>query len=131
MNYERVAWVHREEDCRFGKRLQKHSRVYLSGGSCIRLVPFCRNHVSIYDFAVNRFANGKLIRMLTVIDDSASNCLAIRVDFRLTSDDVLNVLSSLFVSKRLPDHIRSDNDNRFTANVEGSASRAWCGDTLR
>ena len=47
--------------------------------------------------------------MLTVIDEYTRECLTIRVDYQLKSDDVLDVLSTLFLTKGLPDYIRSDN----------------------
>ena len=75
-----------------------------------------RNHVRSYDFVVDRLANGKLIRMLAVIDESVREFLAIRVGFRLGSEDVLDVLSGLFVSEGLPGHIRSGNGSEFAAH---------------
>lgn len=53
--------------------------------------------------------------MLTVIDEYTRECLTIRVDYQLKSDDVLDVLSTLFLTKGLPDYIRSDNESEFTA----------------
>ena len=70
---------------------------------------------------VDRLASGKLIRLLTVIDESAHECLALRVGFRLSHEDVLDVLSRLFALEGLPRHIRSDNGNEFAA----AALRDW------
>jgi transposase InsO family protein len=39
----------------------------------------------------------------------------IEVSRKLKSEDVLERLSDLFVSKGVPDHIRSDNGSEFTA----------------
>ena len=91
--------------------------MYLRNGSCVLLTACYRNHVWSYDFVVDRLANGKLIRMLTVIDESARECLAIRVGSRLISKDVLDVLSVLFVLEGLPEHIRSDNGSGFAAHA--------------
>jgi putative transposase len=70
-----------------------------------------------YDFVSDKLACGKGIRMLTVIDEYTRECLAIRVAYRLSSDDVLDVLSDLFLLKGLPDYIRSDNGSEFTAHT--------------
>ena len=59
--------------------------------------------------------------MLTVIDEDTRECLAIVVARRLTSDDVLQALTDLFVERGLADPIRSDNGGEFTAK----AVRAW------
>ena len=53
--------------------------------------------------------------MLTVIDEFTRECLAIDVARRLTSEDVLERLSDLFVCRGVPKHIRSDNGPEFTA----------------
>jgi len=50
-------------------------------------------------------------------------CLAIDVTKRLTSEDVLERLSNLFVHSGVPQHIRSDNGSEFTAKC----IREWLG----
>ncbi len=50
-------------------------------------------------------------------------CLAIDVARRLNSENVLERLAELFVSRGVPDHIRSDNGPEFTAQVV----REWLG----
>ena len=57
----------------------------------------------------DRLGNGKKIRMLTVIDEYTRKCLMIRVDYHLKSDDVIDVLSTLFLTQGVPEYIRSDN----------------------
>ena len=49
------------------------------------------------------------------MDEFTRECLAIDVAKRLTSEDVLERLSDLFVHRGVPDHIRSDNGPEFTA----------------
>jgi transposase InsO family protein len=53
--------------------------------------------------------------MLTVIDEFTRECLAIDVARRLTSEDVLERLSDLFVQRGVSQFIRSDNGPEFTA----------------
>jgi transposase len=55
--------------------------------------------------------------MLAVINEYTRECLAIVVARRLTSDDVLQVLTDLFVEHGPPGHIRSDNGPEFVAKV--------------
>jgi len=54
--------------------------------------------------------------MLTLIDEFTRECLAIDVARRLTSEDVLERLSDLFIQRGTPDDIRSDNGPEFTAH---------------
>lgn len=61
--------------------------------------------------------------MLTVIDEFTRECLAIRPARRFRSNDVIHVLTELFVFHGAPEHIRSDNGPEFTA----TALRDWLG----
>lgn len=63
----------------------------------------------------DRLANGKKIRMLTVLDEFTRKCLKIKVDYNLKSEDVINVLSELFFTEGVPEYIRSDNGSEFVA----------------
>ncbi len=55
------------------------------------------------------------------MDEFTRECLAIDVAKKLTSEDVLERLSDLFVCKGVPDHIRSDSreSSRPRASVNG------------
>jgi putative transposase len=59
--------------------------------------------------------------MLNLIDEFTRECLAIRVDRKLRSTDVIDLLSDLFILRGVPDHIRSDNGPEFVA----TAVRDW------
>ena len=117
VNHKRVERLWREEGLKVPKRQKKRRRLYLNDGSCLRLRPFWPNHVWSYDFVADRLSNGQPIRMLTVIDEYSRKCLAIRVGRTLKSDDVLDVLSELFLTEGLPVYIRSDNGSEFTAKI--------------
>ena len=82
-----------------------------------------KDHVWSYDFVHDRTHDGRAYRMLTVIDEFTRECLAIDVARRLTSEDVLERLSDLFVRRGVPEYIRSDNGSEFTAK----AVRQWLG----
>lgn len=117
VNHKRVERIWREEGLKVPKRQKKRGRLYMNDGSAIRLRPCWPNHVWSYDFVAERLSNGKKIRMLTVIDEYTRQCLSIRVGYALKSDDVLEVMSDLFVERGIPDHIRSDNGSEFTAKT--------------
>jgi len=55
--------------------------------------------------------------MLTVIDEYTRECLAIRVSRKLKADEVIDVLSDLFILRGVPGHIRSDNGPAFVAKA--------------
>jgi transposase InsO family protein len=70
---------------------------------------------------VDRTADGRAFRILNIIDEYTRECLAILIDRRITSQDVIDKLFQLFVFRGVPEHIRSDNGPEFTARV----IRAW------
>jgi putative transposase len=117
VNHKRVERIWREESLKVPKKQPKRGRLWLNDGSCVRLRPTHRNHVWSYDFVADRTHDGRPIKMLTVIDEYSRECLAIVVEQRLQSDDVLSCITELFVKHGPPEHIRSDNGSEFTARV--------------
>jgi len=115
VNHKRVERIWRQEGLKVPAKQPKRRRLWLGDGSCIRLRPTHRNHVWSYDFVMDRTADGRVIRMLTIVDEFTRESLAIDVARKLTSEDVLERLSDLFVRRGVPDHIRSDNGSEFTA----------------
>jgi len=121
VNVKRVWRIWRREGLKVPTKQPKRGRLWLNDGSCIRLRPCWPNHVWSYDFVHDRTYDGRTIKMLTVIDECSRECLAIEVERRLRSDDVLHCLARLFTDRGPPDHIRSDNGAEFTA----IAVRTW------
>ncbi len=117
----RVYRIWRCEGLKVPMKQPKRGRLWLNDGSCIRLRPMHKGHVWSYDFVQDRTHDGKVFRMLCVIDEYTRECLAIRVERRLNSRDVLDVLGELFVAHGPPEHIRSDNGPEFVA----TALRDW------
>jgi len=115
VNHKRVERIWRAEGLKVPEKQPKRRRLWFNDGSCIRLRAAHPNHVWSYDFVADRPANGHPIRMLTLVDEFTRECLAIDVAKRLTSEDVLERLSDLFVHRGVPDNIRSDNGPEFTA----------------
>lgn len=115
VNHKRVERIWRQEGLKVPGRHKKRGRLYLNDGSCIRLRPCWKDHVWAYDFVADRLADGTKIRFLTVVDEYTRESLALRVGYRLKSDDVMDVLTDLFITRGIPDHIRSDNGSEFTA----------------
>lgn len=117
VNHKRVERIWREEGLKVPQKQAKRGRLWLNDGSCVRLRPTHRHHVWAYDFVAERTHDGRPIKILTVIDEYSRECLAIVVERRLQSDDVLGCLAELFVQHGPPEHIRSDNGSEFTAKV--------------
>ena len=115
VNDKRVERIWRREGLKVPTKQPKRKRLWLNDGSCIRLRAERANHVWSYDFMEDRTHDGRKIRLLNVIDEFTRECLAVRVDRRLNSTNVIDVLSDLFILRGVPGHIRSDNGPEFVA----------------
>jgi transposase InsO family protein len=116
VNWKRVYRIWRQEGLKVPENQPKRARLWLADGSTIRQRPERPNHVWSYDFVVDRTKDGRPIKMLAVIDEYTRECLAIEVKRRMTSADVVDVLGDLFLTRGIPDHIRSDNGPEFIAS---------------
>jgi transposase InsO family protein len=121
VNHKRVERIWRREGLKVPQKQPKRGRLWLSDGSCIRLKPEHKDHVWSYDFMEERTGDGRKFRTLNIIDEFSRECLAIKVNRKLNSQDVIDELFKLFIYRGIPDHIRSDNGGEFTAK----AVRKW------
>ena len=102
VNVKQVERIWRREGLKVPKRQPKKGRLWLNDGSCIRLRPERPNHVWSCDFVESRTHDGRKFRMLNLIDEFTRDCLAIRIDRKLRSTDVIDVLSDLFILRGIP-----------------------------
>ena len=121
VNHKRVERLWRQEGLKVPQKQPKRARLWVANGSCLRQRPLYPNHVWSYDFVMERTQDGRPLKLLTVVDEYTRACLAIAVRRRLTSRDVQEVLSELFLRRGCPTHIRSDNGPEFIAR----ALQAW------
>jgi putative transposase len=121
VNHKRIERLWRREGLKVPKKQRKRGRLWLNDGSCVRLRPERRDHVWAYDIVEDRTHDGRTLRMLTMVDEYTRECLAIDVARRLTSEDVLERLTDLFIRRGVPEYIRSDNGAEFTNH----AVRSW------
>ena len=121
VNHKRVERIWRREGLKVLKKQPKRGRLWLNDGSCIRLRPEHKDHVWSYDFMEDRTTDGRKFRILNIIDEYTRECLSVRVERRLSSEDVIDALFEIFILRGIPEHIRSDNGAEFTAR----AVRRW------
>ncbi|MFN0131913.1 MAG: IS3 family transposase, partial [Phycisphaerales bacterium] len=121
VNHTRVERIWRSGGLKVPRRQPKRGRLWLNDGSRVRLRPEHKDHVWAYDFVSARTHDGLPLRLLVIVDEFTRECLSIDVERRLTSDDVLERLTWLMVTRGVPKHVRSDNGAEFTAG----AARDW------
>ena len=121
VNHKRVERIWRQEGLKVPKKQPKRSRLWLNDGSCVRLRPEHKDHVWSYDFMEERTTDGRKFRILNILDEFTRECLWVRVERRMNSQDVLDALYNLFVLRGIPEYLRSDNGSEFTSR----AVRKW------
>ena len=131
--YRRIAWLLREElwqasDTRIYRlwrreglkvpqKKRKRRRLGNSSNSCHRLQAEHKDHVWCWDFAFDRTPSGGLLKWLSIVDEYTRECLALKVDRNITSEDLIDTLAELFAMRCVPKFIRSDNGPELTAQA--------------
>ena len=115
VNHKKIERIWKREGLKVPQKQPKRRRLWLNDGSCIRLRPKHKDHVWSYDFVMARTSDGRAFRILTILDEYPRECLAMRVDRHISSQDVIDQLYELFLLRGVPEHIRSDNGPEFTA----------------
>lgn len=75
------------------------------------------NQVWSYDFVQDQTADGKRLKLLTVLDEFTREGLTLHCDRHVTSGDVLRVLRQLFAARGTPRCLKSDNGPEFIATA--------------
>jgi putative transposase len=117
VNHKRVERLWKREGLKVPQKQPKRKRLWLNDGSCIRRRPERKNHVWSYDFVLTRTADGRAVRLLTILDEYTRECLAIRVERKLTSEEVMETLAELLLLRGAPEYLRSDNGPEFVAGT--------------
>lgn len=77
------------------------------------------NHIWTYDFVFDRISGGRLLKMLTLVDEYTRECLAVETAASMAGADVRRVLERVCGERGCPEAIRSDNGSEFIAASVG------------
>lgn len=117
MNDKRVERLWQREGLKVPMQQPKKGRLWLNDGSSVRPRPEHRDHVWSCDFVHCRTDDGTAFRKLNIIDEYSRECLAMRVDRKLNSGNVIDVLSDLFILRGVPSFIRFDDGPEFAVRA--------------
>ena len=117
-NHKRVYRLYREEG--LAMRIQQRRRIRWNG-AVVKPRASQPNERWSMDFVSDCVSNGKVIRMLTLVDDCTRECPAIEVDTSLGGLRVRRVLDRMASERGLPEAIVVDNGPEF----RGRALAAW------
>lgn len=123
VNRKRVARLWREEGLRVPQRRRKRQRLGESTVPASRLAAERPDHVWALDFQFDQTADGRILKLLHVVDEFTREALAMECERRIDADATVATLDRLVTARgRAPEHIRCDNGPELTAN----ALRDWC-----
>src|ERR1700739_4543852 len=117
-HHKRVYRPYRAEG--FAMRIRQRRRIRWTGAVSSAVATRANQRWSI-DFVSDCVSTGRVIRMLTVVDDCTRECPAIEVDTSLGGLRVRRVLDRIASDRGLPEAIVLDNGPEF----RGRALAAW------
>lgn len=117
VNFKKVYRLWQREGFKVPKKVHKKRRLGHSGNSCVRRRAEYPNHVWSWDFIHDRTTTGRPLKWFAITDEFTRECLALEVDHGMTADQVIDILTNLFITRGIPRHIRSDNGPEFIARA--------------
>lgn len=117
VNRKRVYRLWRREGLKVPRKKRKKRRLGRSQNACSRRRAEAVNHVWTWDFVFDRTTHGSPLKWLSIVDEYTRECLALKVDRSITSEDVIDTLAELFAIRGVPKHVRSDNGPEFVAQA--------------
>jgi putative transposase len=123
VNRKAVQRLWREEGLRVPSRRRKRQRLGVSTMPADRLAAEHPDHVWALDYQFDQTEDGRILKLLNVVDEHTREALTIQVERRIDADATVNVLDRLVAERGTgPRFIRCDNGPELTAN----ALRDWC-----
>ncbi len=123
VNRKRVQRLWREEGLRVPLKRRKRQRLGDSAQPARRLRAERPNHVWALDFQFDQTADGRVLKLLNIVDEHTREALAMVAARRINADATAAALDRIVAGRgTAPGYIRCDNGPELTAN----ALRAWC-----
>lgn len=113
----RVYRLWRREGLKVPQKKRKKRRLGNNENGCHRRRAEFKDHVWCWDFVFDHTTNGSTLKWLSIVDEFTRECLVLKVDRSITSEDVIDTLAELFSMRGVPKCIRSDNGPEFIATA--------------
>ena len=117
VNVKRVHRLCRKEGLKVRRILRKTRAIGVPANACHVRKAERKNDVWTWDFVFDRTRSGSALKWLSIVDEFTRECLALKVDRGITSEDVIDTLAELFSMRGVPTAIRSDNGPEFVAKA--------------
>ena len=113
----RIWRLWRREGLKVPQKKRKRRRLGKTENGCHRRRAVHIDHVWCWDFVFDHTTNGSTLKWLSIVDEYTRECLCLKADRSITSEDVIDTLAELFAMRGVPKHIRSDNGPEFIARA--------------
>ena len=121
INNKRVQRLWREEGLKvpYRKRKKPHRGIGTAVGA---MCPIAPNALWGLDFAFDTTVDGRILKLLNVVDEFTRECPAIVVDRSIDADKVVATLDKIAAVRGTPAYVRFDNGPEFIARAVAD----WC-----
>lgn len=117
INFKKVHRLWKQEGFKVPGKQHKKRRLGHSANGILRRRAQHKDHVWCVDFIHDRDDRDRPLKWLSVVDEFTRECVLLEVARGMTSADVVEVLTELFMIRGVPTHIRSDNGGEFIAEA--------------
>ena len=118
VNHKRVERLYAVEKLQIKRRRRK--KVPIADRQPLER-PEAANEVWSMDFVFDRIAGGRRLKILGIIDDGTTECVAAHPEYAIGGDHLVRVLDEICKNRGYPKVIRTDNAKEFT----GRAMLTW------
>jgi putative transposase len=123
VNRKKIQRLWREEGLRVPAKRRKRQRLGVSTSPAARLRAERPGQVWALDFQFDTTSDGRILKLLHVVDEHTREALAVEVARRIDADRTVSVLERIVATRGCsPELVRMDNGPELTAN----ALRDWC-----
>ena len=113
INHKKVFRIYRECGLKVKKRSGRKRAI---GARVTTSLPSRPNQKWVLDFVHDALADGRKLRLMTILDAFTRECLTIVVETSLGGSRVVDALANLMKERGKPEMIVSDNGTEFTSN---------------
>jgi len=118
VNHKRVERLYAEEKLQIKRR--KRKKVPIADRQPLER-PETANAVWSMDFVFDRIAGGRQLKILGIVDDATTECVAVHAEHAIGGDHLVRILDRICQVRGYPGVIRTDNGKEFT----GRAMLTW------
>jgi putative transposase len=115
VNHKRVERLYRQEGLQLRPRRPRRRRSAVARGP--RVAAQAPNQIWAMDFVHDTLLDGRLLRVLTLIDCHSRECLAPVAQRRFRGEDVARILTGVGAAQPLPARLTVDNGSEFTSRA--------------